>query len=54
MEKVKKQNISAKRASTVQVKYVKTMNPSVTGVIRSLRVAISANKSANGTRGFRK
>ncbi len=45
---------SAKRASTVNVKYVRTMNPSVTGVTRCVRVTVSAHKSANGTRGFRK
>lgn len=46
--------ISARRASTVNVKYVRTMNPSVTGVTRVLRVSVSAHKSANGTRGFSK
>lgn len=46
--------ISAKRASTVNVKYVRAMNPSVTGITRSLRVSISSNKSANGTRGVSK
>lgn len=46
--------LSAKRASTVNVKYVRTMNSSVTGVVRSVRVTVSTHKSASGTRGFRK
>lgn len=53
MEKLSK-TVSAKRASTVNVKYVRPMNPSVTGVMRTLRVSVSAHKSANGTRGFSK
>ena len=35
MEKLSK-TVSAKRASTVNVKYVRPMNPSVTGVMRTL------------------
>ena len=52
--KISTKPLSVKRASTVNVKYVRTMNPSVTGVTRSVRVTVSAHKSANGTRGFRK
>ena len=53
MEKLPK-TLSAQRASTVNVKYVRAMNPSVTGVMRTLRVSVSVHKSANGTRGFSK
>lgn len=54
MEVKRRLGFSAKRASSVEVKYMKIMKPSVTGVTRSLRVSVSSNKSANGTRGFRK
>lgn len=54
MKTITKSHLSAKRASTVNVKYVRIMNPSVTGVTRSLRVSVTNKKSASGTRGFSK